>query len=56
MRRNCLLNTLLKKKGRMEVTGRRGRRRKLLLDSKLDLNLRKKLVKCYIMEHSFVWF
>jgi hypothetical protein len=29
--------------------------KKILLSSKLDLNLRKKLVKCYIKEHSFVW-
>jgi len=29
--------------------------KKILLSRKLDLNLRKKLVKCYIMEHSFVW-
>jgi hypothetical protein len=29
-------------------------KKKTLFTSKLDLNLRKKLVKCY-MEHSFVW-
>ena len=28
----------------------------IFLSSKLDLHSRKKLVKCYIMEHSFVWY
>jgi hypothetical protein len=26
-----------------------------LFSRKLDLNLRRELVKCYILEHSFVW-
>ena len=30
-------------------------KKKTLFTSKLDLNLRKKLVKCYILEHGFVW-
>jgi len=29
--------------------------KKILLLIKLDYNLRKKLVKCHKMEHSFVW-
>jgi len=28
---------------------------KTLFTSKLDLNLRKKLIKCYIWRHGFVW-
>jgi len=33
-------------------------KKKTLFNSKLDLNLRKKLIKCYIwihLEHGFVW-
>jgi len=29
--------------------------KKTLLTSKLNFSSRKKLVKCYILEHSFVW-
>jgi hypothetical protein len=38
LRRNCLLQGVIegKTKGRMEVTGRRGRRRRMLLDDLKD--------------------
>ena len=44
MRRNCLLKHVIEGKieGRIEVTGRRGRRRKQLLD---DLKLKRKYCK-----------
>jgi hypothetical protein len=31
-------------------------KKRTIFTSTLDLELRKKLVKCYILEHTFIWF
>jgi hypothetical protein len=42
-------------KSRIAMANAAFNKKKALFNSKLDLNLRKKLVKCYFLEHSFVW-
>ena len=42
-------------KSRISMAKAAFNKKKNLFTSKLDLNLRKKLVKCYVLEHGCVW-